>query len=125
MFAIFFITCNNRSVSSRASQKMLSFFSMFNVFTMLPKNELQVSAIFALSVKTLPSSISVILLFLDPYFFVESGDTVLQSNLLSVTLLRFKFSKYCRFLHEHLYNVCLKANKKSSPLTRIRKYLDF
>ena len=70
---------------------------MFNVFTMLPKNELKVPAIFASSVKTLPPSAGVILLFLDPFFSVKSGDTVYQNNLLSVILQRFKFSKYCRF----------------------------
>ena len=97
MFAIFFIAHNNGSVSFPVSQKMLSSFSMFNVFTMLPKNELKVSAIFVSSVKTLPPSTSVILLLLDPFFSVKSGDTVFQNNLLSVILLRFKFSKYCRF----------------------------
>ena len=72
----FFIARNNGSVSSPFSQKMFSSFSMFNVFTMLSKNELKVSAIFASSVKTLPPSTSVILLFLDPFFSVKSGDTV-------------------------------------------------
>ena len=70
-------------------------FSMFNVFTILPKNELKVSAIFASSVKTLPPSIMcVILLFLEPFFSTKSRDTVFQNNVLSVMLLRFKFSKY-------------------------------
>ena len=97
MFAIYFIARNNGSVSFPVSQKMLSSFSMFNVFTMLPKNELKVPAIFASSVKTLPPSAGVILLFLDPFFSVKSADTVYQNNLLSVILQRFKFSKYCRF----------------------------
>ena len=74
MFAIFFIARNNGSVSSPLSQQMLSSFSLFNVFIMLPKNELKVSAIFALSVETFPPSSSVILLFLDPFFSVKSGD---------------------------------------------------
>ena len=72
-------------------------FSMFNVFTILPKNELKVSAIFASSVKTLPPSTSVILLLLDLFFSVNSGDTVFQNNLLSVILQRFKFPLFCRF----------------------------
>ena len=70
----FFIAHNNGSVSSPVSQKMLSSFSLFNVFTMFPKNELKVSAIFVSSVKTLLSSTSVIFLFLDPFFSVKSGD---------------------------------------------------
>ena len=74
---------------------------------MLPKNELKVSTIFALSVKILPPSASVILLFLDPFSLVKSGDTVFQNNLLSVILLRFKFSKYCPFLAViALHNSC-------------------
>ena len=32
-----------------------------------------------------------------PIFFCESGNTVFQKNLLSLILLWFKFSKYCRF----------------------------
>ena len=75
---------------SRITKDALIFFNV-NVFTMLPKNELNVSAIFASSVKILPPS-SVILLFLDPFFSVKSGDTVFQNNLLSVILLRFTFS---------------------------------
>ena len=74
MFAIFFTAHNNGSVSFPVSQKMLSSFSMFNVFTMLPKSELKVSAIFASSVKSWPPSTSVILLFFDPFFSVKSGD---------------------------------------------------
>ena len=70
----FFIAHYNGSVSSPVSQKMLSSFSMFNVFTMLPKSELKVSAIFASSVKSWPPSTSVILLFFDPFFSVKSGD---------------------------------------------------
>ena len=61
---------------------MLSSFSMFNVFTMLPKNELKVSVIFASSVKTLPSSTSVVLLLISLVFSVKSGDTVFQNNLM-------------------------------------------
>ena len=64
----FFILCNNALGSSYISQKMPSSFSIFNVFTMLPKIDLKVSAIFASSVKTLPPSASVMLLFLDPLF---------------------------------------------------------
>ena len=94
MFAIYFIARNNGSVSFPVSQKMLSSFSMFNVFTMLPKNKLKVSPVFASSVKTLLPSAS-LLLFLDPFFSVKSGDT--GDDLLSVMLIRFKFSKYCRF----------------------------
>ena len=67
-FAIFFIARKNGSVSSPVSQKTLSSFSMFNVFTMLPKNELKVSAIFTSSAKTLPPSTNVILLFVYPFF---------------------------------------------------------
>ena len=93
----FFIARNNRSVSSPVPQKILSSFSIFNVFTMLPKYELKVSAIFASYVKTLPPSASVILVFLDPFFSVKSGDTVFENNLLSVILLSFKFSKYRRY----------------------------
>ena len=93
----FFIARNNGSLLSPVSQKFLLSFSIFNVFTMIPKNELRVSAIFALSVKTLPRWTNVILLFLDPFFSVKSEDTVFQNNLLSVILLRFKFSKYCPF----------------------------
>ena len=55
---------------------------MFNVFTMLPKNELKVSVIFASSVKTLPSSTSVVLLLISLVFSVKSGDTVFQNNLM-------------------------------------------
>ena len=67
----FLIACNNGSVSSPFSQKMFSSFSMFNVFGMLLKNELKVSAIFTSSIKTLSPSASVILLFLDRSFFSE------------------------------------------------------
>ena len=70
---------------------------MFNVFAMLRKNELRVSAIFASSVKTLPPSTSVILLFLDPFFSVKSGDTAFQYNLLSVILLRLSFQSIVAF----------------------------
>ena len=35
---------------------------------------------------------------LRPIFSVKSGDNVFQNNLISVILLRFKFSKYCHFL---------------------------
>ena len=94
MLAIFFVARNNGSVSSPVSQKMLSSFSMFNV---LLKNELKLQAIFASCVKTLPPLAGVILLFLDQFFSVKSGDTVYQNNLLSVILQRFKFSKCCRF----------------------------
>ena len=97
MFAIFFIGRNNGSVSSPVSQRMLASFSVFNVFTMLPKNKLKVSAIFASSVKTLPPSTSAILLFLDPFFSVKGENIVFQGNLLSVILLRFKFLKFRRF----------------------------
>ena len=76
---------------------MLSSFSMFNVFTMSPKNELKVSAIFASSAKTLPPSTSAVLLFLDPFFSVKSEDTVFQNNLLSVLLLRFTFQGIVAF----------------------------
>ena len=65
MFAIFFTVRNDGSVLSSVSQKMLLSFSVINVFTMLSKNKLKVSAIFASYIKTLPPSTSVILLFLD------------------------------------------------------------
>ena len=50
----FRITCNNGSVSSLMSQQILLSFSIFNVFAMLQTNRLIFTAIFALSVKTLP-----------------------------------------------------------------------
>ena len=55
---------------------------MFNVFTMLPNNELKVSVIFASSVKTLPFSKSVVLLLIGLVFSVKYGDTVFQNNLM-------------------------------------------
>ena len=71
---------------------------MFNVFTMLPKSELKVSAIFASSVKSWPLSTSVILLFLDPFFSVKSGDTVFQNNLLSALPQSLSFQSIVAFL---------------------------
>ena len=58
---------------------------MFNVFTMLPKDELKVYATLTSSVKTLPPSTSVILLLIDPFFSVKRGDTVFQNNIISNT----------------------------------------
>ena len=85
MFATFFIARNNGSVSSHVSQKTPSSFSMFNVFTMLPKDELKVYATLTSSVKTLPPSTNVILLLIDPFFSVKRGDTVFQNNIISNT----------------------------------------
>ena len=104
----FFIVRTSESGPSPVSQKMLSSILVFNVFTMLPKNDLKVSAVFASSVKTLPPSTNVILLFLDPFFPAKSADTVSQNNLLSVILLRFKFSKYFFFFFvvNTLHDVC-------------------
>ena len=54
---------------------------------MLPKKKLKVSAIFASSAKTLPSSTSIIYLFLDPFFAMKSGDTIFQNNLYTIVAL--------------------------------------
>ena len=68
---LFTVRNNRTSLIFRITKDAL-IFSIVNVFTMLPKNELKVSAIFASYVVTLPPSESVILFISDPFFSLKN-----------------------------------------------------
>ena len=64
--------------TSTKIEKMLLFFSIFDVFTMLP-NQFKISAVFTSSVKNF-HFLQVLLCYFRPILFVKSGDTVFQNK---------------------------------------------
>ena len=73
-------------------------FSMFNVFTILPKKRVESFSYFCIICQNFATFNNVCyFVVLRAIFSTKSRDTVFQNNVLSVMLVRFKFSKYWNF----------------------------
>ena len=85
-----FIACNNALVLSPISQKMLSYFSIFDVL----KSFSYFSTICQNFATFFNKCCFVVVRLI---FLLNSGGTVFQNNSLSAILLSVKFLKYCHF----------------------------